>query len=219
MTGDTTVSISAASSLARALGNALAFMPARNRISHVGIFVGREVKVAGCKDGYVAGVDVVATQGEIHGDSEAAVFLTPETADLLKAYLVAHKKHSISVVADEVGALVIDSPIDGQITFECAQGDAASTDRDRGLYEGVFKLIAAGELRRNTIPGVLMIDPGLMTPFAKIKADSGDRKADLLIGDPAAPILVKIGPTFKGLIMPVDRERNAEHTGEDGLWS
>lgn len=61
--------------------------------------------------------------------------------------------------------------------------------------------------------------PGLLQRFAKVKADKNERVADLAISDPERPVLVKIGPTFKGLIMPVKREKHAKSVGdEEGLW-
>lgn len=65
---------------------------------------------------------------------------------------------------------------------------------------------------------VFMLDMGLTTRFRLVKSDKGERRADWMVRDPEEPILVKIGPTARGLMMPIKRERHAEAVGQEGLW-
>jgi hypothetical protein len=59
----------------------------------------------------------------------------------------------------------------------------------------------------------------VLNRFGKVKADKDGRMMDLkLTGDKLEPVLVKVGPTFRGIIMPIDRGVNAKNIGEDGLW-
>jgi hypothetical protein len=65
---------------------------------------------------------------------------------------------------------------------------------------------------------VFLLDMGLTTRFRLVKSDKNERKADWMIRDPEEPILVKVGPTFRGLMMTIKRERHAEAVGQEGLW-
>jgi hypothetical protein len=65
---------------------------------------------------------------------------------------------------------------------------------------------------------VFVLDMGLTTRFRLVKSDKGERRAAWMIRDPEEPILVKVGPTFRGLMMPIDIERHAEAVGQEGLW-
>jgi hypothetical protein len=65
---------------------------------------------------------------------------------------------------------------------------------------------------------VFLLDMGLASRFRLVKSDKNERKADWMIRDPEEPILVKVGPSFRGLMMPLARERHAEAVGQDGLW-
>jgi hypothetical protein len=65
---------------------------------------------------------------------------------------------------------------------------------------------------------VFLLDMGLASRFRLVKSDKNERKADWMIRDPEEPILVKYGPTFRGLIVPIKRERHAEAVGQEGLW-
>lgn len=65
---------------------------------------------------------------------------------------------------------------------------------------------------------VFMLDMALAARFRLVKSDTNERRADWMIRDPEEPILIKTGPTFRGLMMPIQRERHAEAVGQEGLW-
>jgi hypothetical protein len=77
---------------------------------------------------------------------------------------------------------------------------------------------AIDEMLAEDQPFRTAFQPQLLQRFAKVKADKAERVADLAIADPDAPVLVKIGPSFKGLIMPVSRAVHAVNVGQEGLW-
>lgn len=197
--------------LARVLGNALAFMPARNRVKHVALCVTPDgVLAAGCRDGYVAGVDTVGTV-DFGGNAANPALLLPEEAEVLKKVAQAGKKFPVRVN-------ITGDSLNVETSEEALGVPIVTADREVDMYRSLFALMGDAEKREGALPGALMLDPALMAPFAKVKSDSTDRKADLLIKDERSPILVKIGPTFRGLMMPIHREQNAKKAGEDGLW-
>ncbi|NUR00403.1 MAG: hypothetical protein HOY79_28895 [Streptomyces sp.] len=65
---------------------------------------------------------------------------------------------------------------------------------------------------------MFILDTALASRFRLVKSDTNERRADWMIRDPEEPILLKVGPTFRGLMVPIKRERHAEAVGQDGLW-
>jgi hypothetical protein len=65
---------------------------------------------------------------------------------------------------------------------------------------------------------VFMLDMGLASRFRLVKSNVNERKADWMIRDAEEPILVKVGPTFRGLMMPINKAKHAEAVGPEGLW-
>jgi hypothetical protein len=47
-----------------------------------------------------------------------------------------------------------------------------------------------------------------------------ERCLDMAVFNAKEPILIKIGPTFRGVIMPIDRDVHRENVEQDdgGLW-
>ncbi|MCG5459634.1 hypothetical protein PSH03_005420 [Micromonospora sp. PSH03] len=86
------------------------------------------------------------------------------------------------------------------------------------LHHRLTDIIGAAEKRPGVIPGVMTLDPVLWSRFAKVKADKSERMADVLMTDGYEPVLIKIGPTFKGLLMPIEREIHETNIGPEGLW-
>jgi hypothetical protein len=70
-------------------------------------------------------------------------------------------------------------------------------------------------------PDVLCFDPALFGRFQKVKlskAFKGEKVLDFYYQGKEAPMLAKVGPTFRGLIMPINRSRYAENNSNEGLW-
>lgn len=65
---------------------------------------------------------------------------------------------------------------------------------------------------------VFLLDVGLASRFRLVRSDKNERRAAWMIRDPEEPILVKVGPSFRGLMMPIASEKHAEAVGQEGLW-
>lgn len=70
-------------------------------------------------------------------------------------------------------------------------------------------------------PHVIAFDPDLFTRFHRVKPSGDAEKViDFLYQGEGNPMLAKIGPTFVGAIMPIDRATYAANQdgGQDALW-
>lgn len=203
-----------AAALAVALANALAFLPARSLIPYAAIRVNAEGVWTCGTDSYAAGTDVAPVTGFIGSGPEGVALVDKDGLTALERCAREAKKVSATL---EIAA--------GQITISpmgTYPGEAVDhfegSEKFAEIHTAVWEIIGAAEKRTNVLPPGIMLDPTLFGRFSKVKADKAERKADLLFADGHEPVLIKIGPTFKGLIMPVDRDVNAEALGQDGLW-
>ncbi|MFF0481037.1 hypothetical protein [Streptomyces sp. NPDC004435] len=93
---------------------------------------------------------------------------------------------------------------------------------DPRVWDMLDTLFTRLEGRPPALPELVAFDPALLSRFSKVKAPKGKdglgRALDMCVYDSKGPILVKIGPTFRGVIMPIDREVHEENVGQDGLW-
>ncbi|GAB3847232.1 hypothetical protein GCM10029963_28310 [Micromonospora andamanensis] len=210
--------------LARGLHNALAFIPATSRLPWVYFRVYPNVGkllIAGT-DGYAVGMATVALTDYV-GPPEGAEFLVSKgKADAKTAEGAAGLERTVRIA----GKGHCDVSTDG-VTVEVAPmgGDALRADitpapEHFAAFQALTDLMGVAEKRDESIPGVVCVDPALLARLSKVKADKAQgRMADLLFGDgPLDPVLVKVGPDFRGLVMPIDREVNGKNVGEDGLW-
>jgi hypothetical protein len=193
--------------LARVAANALAFLPARSKYKHARLSIGLGVVGITATDGYAVGSDhTLATTtggGSVYVDREAL-------AELDKAGR-ADKKWSGDLEVFPGDCLKFTSS-DGT---EVAVPIHEPVEELWVAVDGLFERLDGGAPR---LPAVVALDPQLLMRFSKVKADKAERIADFVITDPEAPILVKIGPSFRGIIMPVNRGAHAALVGEDGLW-
>lgn len=73
-------------------------------------------------------------------------------------------------------------------------------------------------------PSAMAFDPALFGRFSKVKlskATDHEKILDFWYQGQGAPMLAKVGATFHGLIMPIDREGYVEGQGDgsqDNLW-
>ncbi|MEU8086321.1 hypothetical protein AB0B57_22250 [Micromonospora sp. NPDC049101] len=209
--------------LARALSNALAFIPANSRMLNVWMRVNAEaqtVEIVGT-DSYAVGASTVPLSGYT-GPPEGGEFLIQRgKADTKVAEGAAGIERTIRMAGK--------GPCDVSVTDVTIQVEPMGGDTLRvaltfapeqfPLYQHLAGEMEIAEKRDEVIPGVVCLDPALWSRFSKVKTDKSGRMADLLFGDsPLDPVLVKIGPDFRGLMMPIDREVNGKNVGEDGLW-
>lgn len=86
-------------------------------------------------------------------------------------------------------------------------------------WHALEEVFCTASLSSRTLPARVMLDAKRLSKFGRVKPDSGDRMMDLAFSDNYEPVLVKIGATFTGMIMPVHRETHAAVVGEEGLWA
>jgi hypothetical protein len=210
--------------MARVCANALAFIPARAQVATTRVEVWPDgFRVTGT-DGFAIGQDT-APMDDYDGPPDGVTFhVTREAlADLDSAGRKDKKGY---------GRLVY-KPGDGLI-FRPANNDVATAVQDvtdqahPELWGAIDGLMEKLENREPVLPEVLCFDPALLMRFSKVKAAKKTTKAgnnleramDLYIFNNEEPILVKIGATFRGAIMPIKREVHRENVeeGDGGLW-
>jgi hypothetical protein len=208
----------AAPELARLTHNALAFMPARSAVGVCRLTIGRDrgtpVLEITSTDLYAAGKDFAELEDFPRGTFES-IDLSREDLVTLDKIARAKKKEEIRIeIRHQDGMSVLDDN-GAWMPFL----DASDRRQPVNLWDLVDESLARLERVSPAIPEALLIDPSIMAKFGKVKC-SGETIADLYISDPSDPILVKIGSTFRGAIMPVDRNTagNSDQVGPQGLW-
>ncbi|MFI8237588.1 hypothetical protein ACIF83_10105 [Streptomyces sp. NPDC085866] len=204
--------------MARAAYNALAFLPARAMVKTARIEVGPAGLRATGTDGYAIGQDSGPVE-DYEGPADGVTLHVDRSvlADLDTAGRKDKKGFGKLEIRPGDGLIFRpgnnDTPTVGQ--------DAAAS-ADDALWGMVDTLFTRLEGRPLALPELVAFDPALLMRFSKVKVPKGkgnlDRALDMCIFNSKEPILVKIGPTFRGVIMPIDRDVHAENVGPDGLW-
>lgn len=107
--------------------------------------------------------------------------------------------------------------------------DEPWTTKPSGASGDQFWDMAQELLRRygrepGEIPEVMCFDPALFGRFQKVKLSKSveaEKVLDFFYQGQGSPMLARVGPTFVGLIMPIDREKYVERqpAGADAhLW-
>jgi hypothetical protein len=204
--------------LARAAYNALAFLPARSMVKTARVQLGPAgLRVTGT-DGYAIGED--AAPVEDYNGPEGGLTLHVDRGVLADLDTAGRKDKK------GFGRLEL-RPRDGLI-FRPGNNDTptagqdASGQDDERVWAMLDSLFTRLEGRPPSMPELVAFDPALLARFSKVKAPKGKdnlgRAMDMCIFDSKEPILIKIGPTFRGVIMPIDRDVHEENVGQDGLW-
>jgi hypothetical protein len=199
--------------LARLTHNALAFMPARSAVGVCRILGSGQTLIITSTDLYSMGEDFAVL--EHHFGEAVSLDLSREDLVTLDKIARAKKKDEVRIeIRHQDGMSVLDDE-GAWMPFL----DASDRRQPADLWDRVDESLARLERVSPTLPETLLIDPSIMAKFGKVKCN-GETIADLYISDPSDPILVKIGSTFRGAIMPVDREAagNADQVGPQGLW-
>lgn len=189
--------------LARAAFNALAFIPKVTKVPLIRFtLTATSLEVTG-SDGYAAGKD----SAPVHNGPGLAVSFTIEREALveLEAFARAYKKEALALTryGDELNVAAAEE------TFTCAL-------RALEHREAWATLDAMFKAQRSPDALAVAFDPALFSRFGKVKT-AKERVADYLFVDPEKPALVKVGPTFQGLVMPLYREPAKAYSPE-GLW-
>ncbi|MGW6571684.1 hypothetical protein ACWGAN_05845 [Streptomyces sp. NPDC054945] len=204
--------------MARAVYNAHAFLPARSMVKTARLHLSPAGLRATGTDGYAIGQDTAPLE-DYDGPREGVTLHVGREA--LADLDTAGRKDKKGFGRFEMSAG------DGLI-FRPGNNDTptaaqdASAQADERVWEMLDSLFTRLEGRPLAVPEVVAFDPALLARFSKVKAPKGKdglgRALDVLIFDSKEPILCRIGPTFRGVIMPIDRDVHAENVGPDGLW-
>lgn len=191
--------------LARVAYNALVFVPksALNRLVRLKLSA-THVEISGT-DGYAGGKD----SAPVHNGpgTPVEVTLTRDDLEALEATSRAWKKAALALTLTP-GELVVSGGPGEPLRIEIGQ-------HQHEAWRMVDRLFELGE-QGAWATGPVAYDPALLSRFAKVKSPA-DRVADFLWRGPGLPVLVKVGQTFVGLVMPLDRPR-AEAYSPEGLW-
>ena len=170
-------------------------------------------------------VEIAATDGFVASRDWCPVYSGPETpvmAAIPLDALGALDKTARLARSEAIGLTWI--PGDGLILDA---GDVRESAEDRG-QDGRREHEYIDDLFREADEGLpepqraLMLSPVYMARFRTIKPSTGKAPGmDLLLFGEDAPVFIRIGPSFKALVQPIDRERHAAYVGpdgQDGLW-
>ncbi|MFC7979493.1 hypothetical protein ACFUT3_30200 [Streptomyces cinereoruber] len=202
--------------LARAAYNAHAFFPARSMVKTARVQLGPAGLVITGTDGYAVGQDSAPVE-DYEGPAEGVTLHVGREA--LADLDTAGRKDKKGF-----GRLEL-KPGDGSI-FRPGNNDtpaaALTVEPDARVWDMIDGLFTRLEGRPPTLPELVAFDATLLARFSKVKAPKGKdglgRALDMCVYDSKEPILVKIGPTFRGVIMPIDRDVHEENVGPEGLW-
>ena len=224
-----------AGDLSRVLGNALAMVPASAQVNAIGVLAYSDMFAAVGTDGYIAGRDHTAPRsfrGDPYRANQPFLIAREHAAEIERFARIDPERvmPSGKTGGPRKASESIEITISDEM-FEVASGGVtrsypiARDERQQRIVGTVAELLDQDtpEYPLGALNRPVMVNPELFGRFGKIKPDKAGRMADLFIQrDPGAedigPILVKIGPTFRGLIQPVDRAVNAKNIGQDGLW-
>lgn len=198
---------------ARTLDNGHSFLPARSRLPYVRVTFFPEFVSATATDGYAGGHDFCPTE-YVEGRAPLTVGIARDDAAALAKAARADKKGTgrISVTVAQV------------VTYTDTEGNATTVEAlptiaDEAAWQAVDDLLHSLEDRGASLPQTVLFDPGLLMRFSKVKCEKGDRAADLRITGPHDPVMVRIGPTFRGFVMPIDRGTYEANSDDDETWT
>ena len=210
--------------MARVCANALAFIPARSQVMTARVEVWPDgFRVTGT-DGYAIGQDTAKLE-EYDGPPDGVTFHV--TREALAELDSAGRK-------DKKGYGKLTFKPDDGLIFRPANNDVATAVQDVSdkanaeLWPAIDGLLERLERKEPALPELVCFDPALLMRFSKVKAakkttakgNNLERAMDLCIFNNEEPILVRIGATFRGCIMPIKREVHRENVeeGDGGLW-
>lgn len=209
--------------MARVAYNALCFLPARSQVKTARLELSPDGLTATGTDGYAIGQDTAPLETYKGPPEGITVHVTREALADLDTGGRKDKKG--------FGTLEL-RPGDG-VVFKPYNNDVPTAAQDAGeqaneqLWSMLDDLFTRLEGRKPALPELVAFDAQLLARFAKVKApkvkncDANlDRALDMCVFDSKEPILIKIGPTFRGVIMPIDRDVHRENVEQfdGGLW-
>lgn len=221
--------------LARVFTNALAFFPARSQVKTALLRVWPDSIEATATDTYSMGRDVCGTRNFQHdmtgADFPIRIELDREGwQDIEKnARKDKGKTARLEFVAGDAllfrpggdkAETGVAQDVTGEQTTSLIHGE---TMESREIWDMVDDLLDRLTETPVETPEILAFDPQLIIRFNKVRTPKdwdGEKILDLIYQGNAQPMLAKVGPSFVGAIMPIDRQVYAENQteGEMALW-
>ena len=158
-------------------------------------------------DPYAAAQDTAPVEA-CQADSWFTFELAREGLDAVTSFCRQHAKQTIRLEWFPGDGLVLSAGPSRESVLDAA---GLTSPGAWQALEGLFE-------RYEDPNSVFILDMGLASRFRLVKSDKNERKTAWMIRDPEEPILVKVGPSFRGLMMPINEERHAEAVGQEGLW-
>jgi hypothetical protein len=192
--------------IARICANAAAFVPAKAETQMLALRALAGRLEARGTDGYAAGVD--STEAGTTGI--ASVALARDDMALIETKARSVVKATVTLIL---------TPAQVSLSAEGKSGELLTGSVPAAPYPvawAALDRLMERDFSENR-PEFVAFDPQLFGRVAKVKVPAPDRVMDLWFSDPEQPVLVKIGPTFRGLVMPLHRKR-AEAYAPEGLW-
>jgi len=212
------------------MGNALAFCPARSAYPSVRLEILPEAVRVSASDAYTIGVDHVQAET----DGQALACLQRADAQTLERAARSERGQDVTLtiglgeaealpvqLATNVGLPLLPAGTTGHLPdphVRVSQLGHGASEAD--LYSLIDGLIGRLDGREDP-PGVIpwpcdvALDLGLLSAFAKVRhAGPESQIGDLRMWGSEEPILVKVGATFRGAIMPHIRDA----TPQAMLW-
>jgi hypothetical protein len=208
--------------MARVVYNALSFLPARSMVKSARLELSSDGLRATGTDGYAIGQDWCPV--EDYSGPQGGLTVHVDRSVLADLDTAGRKDKK------GFGKLEL-RPGDG-LVFRPGNNDTPSAGQDLSataepVWDFIDDLFTRLAGRPLALPELVAFDAALLARFSKVKAPkvklegSGanlERCLDMCVFNAKEPILIKIGPTFKGVIMPIDRDVHAENVGPEGLW-
>lgn len=195
--------------LARVLSNAYAMVPARAQHQHFTVNIGDGFVMAGGTDQYIAGVDHAESQTT--GNVNRGVSLSRDSLESVERIArLTGKKNLVQLLIAPGRLTLVYQDEDGDTQHYEAE-DVGPMEAE--VWNLIFDLFQGQNFTAN-FPQYSAFNPALFARLSKVKAE-GKEAMDVWWGrDDGRPALVKIGPTFVGLVMPLDRERSRKYCPE-----
>ncbi|WP_433224479.1 hypothetical protein [Microtetraspora malaysiensis] len=207
-----------AGDLSKCLTNAEGWLPAKSSVP-VALVVadGHSLRVT-VTDTYTAGEATSPVESD-RGTTELVEISRSDLAELAaRARKDGAKKTLVRLTVESDKGVILHGSVDESAAETATALQAVKPGELDGVWETVAELFERGEENVTRLPDQLMVNPGYLALFNKVRPDQTGRGVDLYIGEAGKPILGKVGPNFRGLIMPMDRIKNADTLGPEGLW-
>ncbi|WP_440066468.1 hypothetical protein [Streptosporangium sp. OZ121] len=207
-----------AADLSKALSNAEGWFPARG-----------PVPVALVTSNPLAGLVVTVTDHYTAGEATCPaqdytgphVAVEISRADLVGLAARARKdgtRKVLSRVTVEPDGVIVHGSIEDNNAETATALAVVSDDGFRSEWRLLADMFAGAVKNARPFPESVMVSPGYLALFNKVRPDVPGRGVALLTCPPVGAVFGKVGPHFRGLVMVLDAERNEEFAGQGGLW-